>query len=715
MDIKTVKLYHIEDFGGGLNQAVNAFQLKDNEWRELKNMQFDVLGSAGPRGGIRKYDEGGGDHLGAGRRFPIKGMHRHVRNDGTAELIIQGDQYVYNDNGTGAFADLTTITPGTDGFVRFAQWGDTLYLSSSQYPLVKSYHKGDSTEVVNVIRPWEFSWTDYIFWGYEAEGDLDTSKVYYYRFTLEYRRGGQTVAESEPISRTSGPRFGVTPDYYQWDTSEMSSWSNGGVRFVNFHSDFGGQGWDPTFPAVKLNIYRSIPYEPGDDGPDTTVNDPNFYYIGSIDVVDYNAAGNNGTVFTDDGKHLTTTQIKYNRTYPPGSRFIVNHKNRMWYVSQVSDPDNVPALAPYRVFYSDFLEPESVRYTSWIDVGKEDGEAITGAASWKNQFLTIWKPNSIWMVLGGDEELIDPANQANVTGILGDVELRMIDESVGCIAPQSIAYAEGGYIFLSNRGIEIFAGARAQPMESKKVQDTLNNMTDSLKSTACGIYDPFERKYRLAISDSTVDPSTNSVVLEYDFEARTWARHEYGPSGTAYGFNKFVTARRGDEAGMVLGAIDKSGLQQVSTGAVQVVGDVHYENLPSQDISYEGKTPFYDCGNPYVKKKFVGLMVKLKTGQAVTVKYSIDEGAEAAFSSSLGPSGHTWDESGLNWQGAAPGETTDHTWGAITSGQKWLPFPQTTFGYRVSLIFSGDSHLPNTLIEGAAIAYIPQQNVEFET
>lgn len=86
---------------------------------------------------------------------------------------------------------------------------------------------------------------------------------------------------------------------------------------------------------------------------------------------------------------------------PPAARIAVWYKNRMWY----ADPDDGT-----RLWFSELAFPEHVGSTSFIRIGGDPDDVITGMVEMAGQII-ILKKASIW-ILSGDLETYDNAKVA---------------------------------------------------------------------------------------------------------------------------------------------------------------------------------------------------------------------------------------------------------------------------------------------------------------
>ena len=174
--------------------------------------------------------------------------------------------------------------------------------------------------------------------------------------------------------------------------------------------------------VTSINIYRSSFRATSEGTPEGYPSDKTeYFHIGSVSVDDYNSTAQYDTVFQDLGQVPGYT-IEYNKMdLPPEPRFVVNHKNRLWlgnvvyYKGSVEewangtayvDGDDGIVRAPHSVFISSIgnsgLSAPLEYYTDqYVDI-EPFGDGITGMVSFNNDFLVVFKANSMWGVYGDD-------------------------------------------------------------------------------------------------------------------------------------------------------------------------------------------------------------------------------------------------------------------------------------------------------------------------
>ena len=182
---------------------------------------------------------------------------------------------------------------------------------------------------------------------------------------------------------------------------------------------------------------------------------------------------------------------------PPTSAYVINHKNRMWYV-----PANGSTL-----WASKALHPEAVPSTYYWDIGRDDGDIITGI-SVNLGALVIFKRYSTW-VLTGDIPF----------GTGADMVLEKVNPTVGCVAFKTVAPAGNDLLFLTpNLGVQrlhriILATTESFDAEalSSKIESTINNLnTDYLSISHAIVYD---HRYYLFVANGASTTCNICLVL----------------------------------------------------------------------------------------------------------------------------------------------------------------------------------------------------------
>jgi len=729
--------FTVRGFGGGLNKAVSSFKLRDDELRDCQNVRVDLKGSLKPRAGLRRYDTSGAHLLPSGSGLEVKGIYRYTNSTGLRKFIIQQSLNAFLDANDGVFVAGGSVPKSPDGFSRFCQWKNTVYaVGLTGTPAVynpvfgSAFVEAQSRGAMD--RDCVFDLSTVVSGG----GSWTVGNDHSYRFTVDYQLNDDYLCESFPLHESATDavygslvRESLLGDHF-WSVVVENVSATDNTYQITKGSAAGG--WNLfAFPsqAKSVNVYRSLGVPTATTAAELLANSyiigTQYYWIGSFDVATFTAAAIGDVLFTDYGDPpssgiMLSSQSNFERV--PPARFSCIYKGRLWIADVTAEiPDvytmNAGQYDKYngtfttktvnnasRVYFSRAGEPGAIGFQSWQPIQETDGEGITGLVSWKNRALFVFKPNNITGIYGGDEEL--------VPGI-PDIETELVDEAVGCIAPNSLALGEGGIMFLSNRGVMFFDGTKPESLQSKLIDPILETIQPERRQYAAGVYDNHNRKYLLAISTTEEEAAKNNVVLEYDFFTNTWTKHVYmDGSAVVFGFNQFVEMKCGDETQRLVATCDNAAGYQEATGAVQLLDDVYYESVSFTDIVWNAKTKYFDCGEPDRVKTFMALLVRVKTPQPMYVDYDVDEGSVEGSLTITTTANHVWDEVNLNWQGALPNETLDHFWGAIVQGETLLRFPQNVCGRRIGFTFRGNSHLPDTEIQGFSIKFVREDRDE---
>ena len=129
-----------------------------------------------------------------------------------------------------------------------------------------------------------------------------------------------------------------------------------------------------------------------------------------------------------------TTALELDNTVPPKAKFIILHKDRLFYLNCPAEEDGGSLVRWSKVGRGDATPTANYQY-----LDRRDGEDITGAAS-IGDYLIVFKRNRIFVIEG------DFAN------------FYVIQHGVGCIASWGIIPFEDKVIFLSEEGWKSFDG-----------------------------------------------------------------------------------------------------------------------------------------------------------------------------------------------------------------------------------------------------------------
>ena len=159
---------------------------------------------------------------------------------------------------------------------------------------------------------------------------------------------------------------------------------------------------------------------------------------------------------------------------------------------------------PTRVYWSNIRDAGTWEADQWIEVGMNDGQAITGLKVLQDR-LVVYKERSIYnLFYTGDADLpfiMPGGGKAN--------------SPVGCIAPFSIQEIENGHVFLAHDGLYYYDGSNATKLSYrifKTLKDDMNNLYFN-KAVSCVL--KYKNKYMLALTSSGRTANDRVIVWDY--------------------------------------------------------------------------------------------------------------------------------------------------------------------------------------------------------
>lgn len=163
-----------------------------------------------------------------------------------------------------------------------------------------------------------------------------------------------------------------------------------------------------------------------------------------------------------------------------------NHHNRVWF-SNLGNPDTITTG------------------TDYFDVGKSDGQAITGIAP-LGEFLVIFKRKSVYILSGANPNAWKLADGVN--------NLSQIANGIGCVSAKSIVQVGNDLWFMSDDGIRSVrrneqGSIPLMGLVSGNIKQTISEINWSYAHRIAGAY--FDNKVYMAIPTGT--STTNNKVL----------------------------------------------------------------------------------------------------------------------------------------------------------------------------------------------------------
>lgn len=157
---------------------------------------------------------------------------------------------------------------------------------------------------------------------------------------------------------------------------------------------------------------------------------------------------------------------------------------------------------PSRIYWSDLNTVSSWTATSFIDIAKNNGQAITGIKVLSDR-LVVFKERSIYNVFftgNADIPFTLPGGGKS-------------NSPVGCVAPFTIQEVENGLVFLSFDGFYYYDGNNSFKL-SDKITTTLLGYNTTRFSQAVSTVQKYKNRYMCSLVGSG---TTNSRVVVWDY------------------------------------------------------------------------------------------------------------------------------------------------------------------------------------------------------
>lgn len=475
---------HLTDFSGGKNDKFNPLLLGENELSDIQNMNYDEKGTLQKRNG---YTARYASNFATG---PVRGLTNYRKEDGTSRLVMAADDKWFYDIPQFSQTYQQESDWETTGTLR--QRLDTSSTPGTVKPLGQGLgFMGLGGRQAALAEP---RVTPEAIWQSQP---LDISTV------QNKTTGTVTIQDTVPSGASATVETRVSPDKVTWDAwlalgvgSSIQSvgtrnWLEVRVRFDTTNR----QKATMTSVSVKFDSNPQALAITGATGMSTSAR----WRFRTMNDILYGVDG------TDTNRKWDATTFATQGGSPPSCQYVEVNKQRMFLAGQ-------NATNRSRLYFSNLADPETWPALNFIDVGKGDGDGITGLAV-LNDNLVITKDHSVW-ILQGDS----PSNF---------VLRRMTDES-GAVTGGSFGGGGGGTAIvkqvlpmLARDGVYFFDGVRTA-LASEKITKTLAGCNQKQLSLASGISVGigYTRKYWLALPEGAA--TNNTVVLVFDSLRSAW-------------------------------------------------------------------------------------------------------------------------------------------------------------------------------------------------
>ena len=238
--------------------------------------------------------------------------------------------------------------------------------------------------------------------------------------------------------------------------------------------------------VTKRRIYRTL------------AGGSDFWFVGEIN-------DNTTTTFVDDVPDSGLgAAIPVDKDPPPSGKYLEVFKNRMWMAG-------VPGY-PKRIYFSEFLEPESWPPSYYADIQLPSGDEITGLKV-LGETLVVFSRSAPLVIFGET---------------LFDFVIRRTLSNAGTESHRSVVQIENTLVYLSRQGIFAFDGAVSRLL-SDDITPLFARYKPGKLAMSAAVYDTQLKRYRVAVYDenfraSTAEPETNNCELIYDLRTGSWSR-----------------------------------------------------------------------------------------------------------------------------------------------------------------------------------------------
>lgn len=194
---------------------------------------------------------------------------------------------------------------------------------------------------------------------------------------------------------------------------------------------------------------------------ETPINGDKIYtdrrFTESAVTVDSFSSGNAYFIGSDEEQYdRLETADQDNSQTPQGINYFFIHQERLFGLASLDDPNGIYWSNPY-----DPYSWKPLYGLNYDTVGKDDGEKITGGASFGGPYLYVFKPHNVYRYMTSGE--IDAWSSNKV------------DTDYGCVSHRTIKLFEGNLVYLSPNGVVKLNGNQAV-----LVDDAIRNKTTNV-------------------------------------------------------------------------------------------------------------------------------------------------------------------------------------------------------------------------------------------
>lgn len=464
------------DFSGGKNDKFNPLLLADNEVSDIQNFHFDQKGTLKKRNGYTKHYA---TTFGVG---PVLGLYNYRKEDGTSRLVICCDGKWFYD--TPNFRQVFDTQAQWESAGRLAKFVSTATVAGDV-----SHAPGQGGLGF---------WSIASRWGSLGgpknalrEGEWRSPTIDITTVTNK-TTGTITLGQTLPSDTTITIQTRVSPDGVTWDAWLALGGGNaiqsvGARNFLQVRALFNSTGKRrASLQALTVTFDLTATVTTLSTGMSTaarwsfaTMNDT----LWGVNGADVNRKWDGTTFASQSGS-------------PPITQHIAVHKNYMFLAGN-------PVATRSRLYFSDLASPEVWPALNFIDIGRGDGDAITGMYSFNDQ-LVIFKDHSTWVLQGSSPT---------------DFTLRKATDEAGAIHSRSVVVAKNSLGQVDRNGFFFFDGVRAVLL-SEKIDNTFGGMNQRQLEKVASVV--FDKKIWISLPEGSSTQLSNNCVLIFDTLRNAW-------------------------------------------------------------------------------------------------------------------------------------------------------------------------------------------------
>jgi len=466
-------LTQLQDSSGGLNNKVAPYLLEDNELSDVQNFHFDEKGTLTKRKGCRaryasNFDSGG-----------VRGLVNYRKEDGTTFIVAAASDKLYSEA-----LGFQTI------FDTKAEWEtgtlDNVETTSVPGDIVLESTAGEFGAIELGALSAMFGGNPGDRAGIWTSDPIDISTV-----TV----GNSGIAPDESTVPSGTTRTIQTRTAAASNMAGASAWANlgGGSTIVSPFNNFlqvrvvftSTSNLNPSVQKLIVQYDATPGMTQIKSGLDSAAH---WQFATQNDIL----FGVNGV--NANQKWTGTGNTADAGGSPPSGKYIGSHKNRMFIAGTASNRS--------RIYFSELGDPENWPALNFIDVGKGDGDTITGTYMGFLDAVVIFKSGSTWLLQGDG-----PANYV----------LRKSTGEAGTVSGASASEVKNALGVFAREGVRFFDGVKSV-YASEKIEGSFNLLNPQQLHLARGIV--FKNHFYQALPEGS--STTNNVIWVFDMLRAAW-------------------------------------------------------------------------------------------------------------------------------------------------------------------------------------------------